>query len=176
MQRFDSLDEIIQFIQNKHKSLSRMKGVYGYKMLKRHEGSRIPFEEVKGLTLKQMDVVGDRSVVIDLCCLGYEFKKQMIMSFNSRLFLNNLAVINVYDHKTEFFSFDCVDFVYLETNEDARLQLFKEWILGEPGVMRAQWAAKIPEIEKILDEVGLNRKIKVAEEAARPLDMSSNWF
>lgn len=174
--RFATLEELTGYLSRKHKNLHRLAGVYGYKFLKLADGVRVPFEEVKGLSLKDFDILGPNSLAIDLCALGFEFRKNARYTFNSRLLLNDLAVVNVYDYKTEFFSFGTVDFVYMQLNEAARLQLFTEWILEEPGTIRAQWIANLPDVDKIVAEVGADRKVKVVLRPPQPLDMEASLF
>lgn len=172
----DSLSEIIQFIKHRHPYISQTKGgVYAMKLLRRNDGSRIPFEEMNGFKIFNMLPFGENGLVVESLAAGYAFKGSFKHTVSSKLFLHNLAVINVYDHKTEFYSIKGIDFVYIENTYDSQVQMLQEWIDNDPGILRAQWCHNNTEIEKILHEISVGARVERQISSPRLLDLNHSF-
>lgn len=161
MKRFETLPDLMTFIQTKHRKInSKQGGVQGYKMFRKPDGRRILFEEIKGFRIFRFQAVDDRTLTIDTLATGFAFRNNEKITVSSRLFLPDLAVINVYDHRAEFFSSSSIDFAYIEDDKVVELQMLEEYINDDPGIVRAQWLAKDDDVDRILDEVTGGRKAK----------------
>lgn len=171
MKHFDTLDDILVFMKKKHKDVNTpRKGCYAIKMLRNAVGVRVPFEEMKGFRIHDFHVFDD-AVVIDQIARS-EFKKNDIHTVSSRLFLLDLIMINVYDHQTDFYSRDSIDFVYIENSIDSKAQMLVAWENPTPGPLRAQWVRNDPQIDRLLAEIGSHRVIREEVKLSRNIDMN----
>ena len=174
MKRYDTLDELITFIQSKHRKInSKQAGVVGYKLLRKPDGRRILFEEIKGFRIFRFKPVDDRTLIVDTLATGFTFRNNEKITVSSRMFLTDLAVINVYDHRAEFFSSSSVDFAYIEDDKGVELQMLEEYIHDDAGIVRAQWLSKDENVDKILEELagGRNEQVQLSSEQPRFLQL-----
>lgn len=165
------MSDIIEHIKKTHRFLKNSSGVYGIKMLRKPNGKRVPFEEIKGLRIQDIDIHGKNTVVIEQAGYGFQFKSQVKHVYKAKLFLANLAVINVYDERAEFFTNDNIDFCYLQNDYAVNVKMLKEWVNNDPGVLRYQWINEDSDVQKILDNIGTDRKVKVAVLPPRNINM-----
>lgn len=169
----DNLNDIVDFILRKHKTL---RGSFGgatcYKMLRKPDGTRIPFEESRGFKIIKFTVMGDNTLNINQLAAGYQFKGEQKHTMSSHLFLQDLVLINVYDHRAEFFSTSSIDFTYIVQDKGVNVQMLHEWVNEDNGIIRAQWTHKDENIERLLDEISVGRKVQVQESfSSRPLSL-----
>lgn len=186
MKRYETLEEVVQYITKRHRYIkvpvsgvsgpSSKGGAYALKMLRKPNGKRIIFEEVKNFRIFDWVVHPDNVLCIDTIAVGMAFKGQHTISQSARLFLQDLAVINVYDHSAEFFSRSSIDFTYIEHSYAAQQQILHEWVRGDPGILRAQWLDPNDDIERLLEEFSIGRKISEVELGERVIDMDFEDF
>ncbi len=160
----------MEYVVKKHKNLKDYAGVYALKLLRMADGTRIPFEEISGFKINKYEVHGDMLCIHQIAA-GYEFKHKRKHVITAKLWLHDLIMINVYDHRTEFFSGKSIDFVYIENSYDAKVQMLQEWLIEDPGIIRAQWAPRNDRVERLLDELSMGRKVEVTVPEARLLDL-----
>jgi len=156
---FDALEEILGFILETHTSLHSTTGVYYLKMLRKPDGSRVPFEETKGMRIKDFTIYNENTVIIEQHSHGTTFKNHRIHTLDVVTYLPNLEMINVYDHSAEFCSASAIDFVYLEQTKSVKTVMLAAWIHDVPRVLRAQWF-RDEAMQKTLEEVGVGRKLR----------------
>lgn len=175
MKRCATLDEIVEYIQKKHRQVNaRNAGVHAFKILRKPSGRRILFEEIHGWRIFKHKVFNDSTLVIDTLATGLQFRGNKEVRASSKLFLEDLMVINVYDHRAEFFSSSSIDFAYVEAEYAVELQLLSEWVNEDPGVMRAQWINPQEDYDKILDELSLGgRSITLSDDKPRFINMGA---
>lgn len=168
--KYESLQEILDFIETIHPKLHSPPGVYCLRMRRTHEGARIPFEELRGVRIKSFEVYDTNTVIATLHSHGMAFKSNRLNTFDGTIYLTDLAMINVYDHSAEFLTNSSIDFVYLEQDKGAKTVMLAEWIHDVPKNLRAQWF-KDSETERLLSEVGLGRKVRQRINLGRHLDL-----
>ena len=175
IKKCSTLDEIVAQIKSFHRFLHSNSGVYGIKLLRKHDGKRMPFEEIKGLKIKDIDIYNKNTIVIEQAGYGFQLNSKTKHVYSAKLYLENLAVINVYDERAEFFTIEGIDFCYMENgNYTTNIKMLKEWINNDPGIMRSQWVNENSDAQRILDEVGGNRSIKVSVTPVRNFNMKGN--
>lgn len=152
-----SLQEIIDYIIKKHKYLKE--GAFAMKFLRRPSGKRIVIEHIDGFRVFEYSVHNETSLVVTQFASGLSFKGKDKVNMVSRLFLDNLVMINAYDHLVEFFTFDSIDFSFIEKSYAADIELLDEMVRGKKSELRAQWVQHNPEVDKILEEISLGRKM-----------------
>lgn len=168
MKNFTSLEDVIKFMFNKHRNInSPAHGVTGYKFLRKPDGSRLLFEQVKGFRIFRHFIHSERDLTLETMGTGILFKKNIKITVSSHLFLSNLAVINVYDHRTEFFSANSIDFAYIENEYSAEVQMMQEWLSKDAGQLRGQWLAKDEIVDKILNEISISRHMDLSDKYRR---------
>ncbi len=173
MKRYETLGEIVEFILRRHRCIKKIgAGATAYKFLRRRDGRRILFEISKGFKIFEFGVHDENTLVINQLAAGYAFKGKKKHVFSSSLYLQDLVVVNVYDHKADFFSWDSIDFSYIENDFAVDIQMLQEWINNETGIIRAQWIGKDKDVEKILDEIGCGSKIIITPDKKRLIDMN----
>lgn len=159
MKRCTTLDEIVEYIQRKHRNVNaRQKGVHAFKMLRKPSGQRILFEEIHGWRIFKYKVYDDTTLVINTLAVGLQFRGSQEVRASSTLFLHDLVVVNVYDQRAEFFSASSIDFAYVEADYAVEQQLLTEWVNEDPGVQRAQWLTPNKDYDRILDEISSGGK------------------
>lgn len=152
LKKFDNIDDIVKFMLIKHKSVTLQKfGFIGYKLLRKPSGRRIVFEEIKGFRILKHSVF-DNDLIIQSMASGLSFRKETKMVVESTLFLTDLALINVYDNRSEFFSNSSIDFSYIMNDYSSGITVTSEWLNNKVGELRGQWIAKNSIIEEILKE------------------------
>lgn len=167
----NSLDEIVKFILYKHKTLSGQGGgAISYKLLKKPDGRRIPIEESHGFKIIKFNVLGENSLSITQLSSGFAMKGQYKCKMSSQLFLHDLVLVNVYDHRSEFFSGSSIDFSYITKDPGVPIQMLQEWLYEDPGIIRAQWSYDDRMVNQILDEISVGRKIMKDDRMNRSLD------
>lgn len=177
MKIYDNLEDMVHYILKKHKNLrSATGGVNAYKMLRKPDGRRITFEEVRGFRIIQFQVLDTNTLSVNAMAAGYAFRGQQKQVVSSQLFLQDLVMVNVYDHRAEFFTRASIDFTYITRDKGVDVQMLQEWIEEDSGILRAQWVLKDKDIEKILDEISIGRKVEVEEQERRHIDMTFEEF
>lgn len=164
MKTFDKLDDVVAYIQRKHGFL-RTTGVECYKLIRRNK-DRIPFEHSISSKIEDISVYSNDTLVINQMMSGLQFRGNKSISLKSTMYLHDLALINVYDHIAEFFSWSSIDFAYLERDKfygEITAKMLQEWILQEPGEIRAQWRCVNHKTEKLLEELGVGRSYSEPE-------------
>lgn len=178
MKTFDKLEEIVDFMLRKHKGLrDSFGGVTCYKSLRKPDGKRIPFEESRGFKIVKFTATGENTLSINQLATGYQFRGEKKHTMTSNLFLQDLVLINVYDLRAEFFSTSSIDFTYIVQDKDVntKVQMLHEWINEDNGIIRAQWTHKDENIERLLDEISVGRKVQVQDSfSSRPLSLDDN--
>ena len=168
--KHDSLQEILDFIKNIHPHLESGRGVYCLKMWREPDGTRIPLEIMNGVRIKSFTIYNDNTVIIQQHSHGIEFKKKVSQSFDSTLYLPNLAMINVYDYSAEFLTNFGIGFIYLDQTKEAKIVMLAEWVHDIPKNLRAQWF-KDDEAERLLSDIGIGRKLHRPISPGRHLDL-----
>ena len=159
MKRCTTLDEVVGYIQRKHRNVNaRQKGVHGFKMLRKPSGQRLLFEEIHGWRIFKYKVHNETTLVIKTLATGLLFRGNQEVRASSTLFLNDLIVVNVYDNRAEFFTGSSIDFAYIEADYAVELQLLTEWVNQDPGVLRAQWLTPKNDYDRILEEISTGGK------------------
>lgn len=174
MKRFDTLGDLVPYVQRKHPfTRSTRSGVEAYKFLRRPDGSRIPFEHMNGFRIFDMGAYDNKTLVIDQIAAGYTFRKHNKCTVSSKLFLTSLAVVNIYDLRAEFFSWDSIDFTYLENQHMTSIHMLHEWMRGDPGILRAQWVCENNSVDKLLDRLGVGNHMSHMTYGPRLIDMET---
>lgn len=168
---YESLAEIVDFISATHKHLDAKSGVYCLKLWRHPDGKRVPIEEMRGVRIKEMMLHDKTTLIIRQTSHGTLFKGSYIHSFDSTLYLPDLAMVNVYDYAAEFWTTMGLDFVYLEQTKEAKTVMLAEWIHDIPRNLRAQWF-KDDETEDLLGDVGVGPKITRRNVMGRHLDLT----
>lgn len=172
MKVLDSLEDVISFVKTKHRSINKQgNGVYGMKFLRKPNGHRIMFEEIQGMKLFDWKVNGTELTIHQLA-VGLEHGgKKRRHTLSSTLILRDLVMINVYDHCTQFYSYDSIDFAYVEEEYTSNIEHMTEWLHDETGILRAQWLSPNKHIDRILEEISVGRTIERKIELPRQIDM-----
>lgn len=170
MEKHATLEEIVDFMRKRHPGIKATQGCYAMKMLRTANGSRIPFEETKGFRLIDFHVM-ENALIIDQLAAGMAFRGKHSVTMSSRLILQDLVLINVYDHQTDFFSRENIDFTYIEKTQDAEAQLLAGWENLSKGDIRAQWTRNDPDIDSLLDQVGCHQVLKESIDPGRVVDL-----
>lgn len=151
---------------------ARQKGVHGFKILRKPSGQRLLFEEIHGWRIFKHKVHDETTLVIQSLATGLLFKGNLEVRASSTLFLHDLMVVNVYDHRAEFFSGSSIDFAYVEADYAVELQLLTEWVNEDPGVLRAQWLTPNDDYDRILDEIsGGGKDVVLSDDKPRFINM-----
>lgn len=169
MIKFDNLEVALDHIKTKHnRQLS--KGVYCLKLVRRRDGTRVPFEELRGVRIKEFKIYDDNTLVIFQHSHGTVFQNRVTTSFDATTYLPDLAMINVYDYSAEFMTTLGIDFVYLEQSKEAKTVMLAEWVHATPRLLRGQWF-KDEETEQMLNGIGLGPKIQQFVPLGRHLEL-----
>lgn len=172
MEKYATLHEIVEFMRHRHPGI-KVKvggGCYAMKFLRTPSGARIPFEEIKGFRLIDFHT-SENTVIIDQLACGLSFKGAYTQTMSARLILQDLVIVNVYDHQTDFFSLGSIDFTYMEKTKDAQAQLLAHWENPSKGDIRAQWTRDDPDIDRLLDQIGCHPVIQQVVQFGRNIDM-----
>jgi hypothetical protein len=170
---YETLEEIVDFISATHTHLNAKNGIYCLKLWRRPDGTRIPIEEMMGVRIQEMVVYNKTTLILRQTSHGTLFKGSHIHSFNSTLYLPDLAMVNVYDYAAEFWTTMGMDVAYLEQTKEAKTVMLAEWIHDIPRNLRAQWF-KDDETEDLLGDVGLGPKITRRADLGRNLDLTED--
>jgi len=185
VKQYQTIDEIVKYITKHHLYIKEpvsgqgpmeKGGAYALKMFRKSDGKRIIFEETKNFRIFDWNVHDKNMLCIDTIAVGLAFKGHKKISQSSRLFLHDLAVINVYDHSAEFYSRNSIDFAYVEHSYESEQQILQEWVRGSPGIMRAQWVNEEDDIDRLLTELSIGRKIQEVVPGARKIDLNFEDF
>ncbi len=173
-----SINDIIKYILRHHKSIKDKRpggGVTATKMLRKPDGTRIAFEEIRNWRIFDWQAQSENSLCINTITTGYTFRGNTEIQQTARTFLSDLVIINVYDHAAEFFSQSSIDFVYTLNTPESHVQHLYEWTHGKTGDLRARWMTDDENIEKILDTLSIGRQLNLVE-TAREVDMDFEDF
>jgi hypothetical protein len=167
------LPEIVEHIKKKHSNLNFNKeGVYGMKFVKRTNGSRVLIEDISGFRVFSYSVYNDSTLIITQFATGMSFKNNTKINMSSRLFLDKLVMINVYDHAAEFFTANSIDFAYAENGHIPAIEFLDEMLSPSTyGNVKAQWVCHDPDVEQMLDEISFGRRIVKSIEMGRGIDL-----
>jgi len=168
---YETLAEIIDFIGATHTHLDSKNGVYCLKLWRHADGKRVPIEEMRGVRIKEMMLHDKTTLIMRQMSHGTLFKGSYVHSFDSTMYLPDLAMVNVYDYAAEFWTTMGLDFAYLEQTKEAKTVMLAEWIHDIPRNLRAQWF-KDDETEDLLGDVGLGPKITRRTDMGRNLDLT----
>ncbi len=172
MKRCTTLDEIVEYIQQKHRNVNaRQKGVHGFKMFRKPSGQRILFEEIHGWRIFKHNVYDESTLVISTLAVGLQFRGKQEIRASSTLFLHDLMVVNVYDQRAEFFSASSIDFAYVEADYAVEQQLLTEWVNNDPGILRAQWLTPNEDYQRILDGLSAGKDVVLSDDKPRFINM-----
>jgi hypothetical protein len=149
-----TLPEIVENIKTTHRFLHNSTGIYGIKLLRKANGKRYPFEEIKGLRIQDFSMPDKNTLVIEQVGLGFQFKSNVKHIYTAKLYLSNLAVINVYDERAEFFTVEGIDFCYIHNDYVVNVKMLKEWVNNDPGIVRARWINENDDVQKLLEDIG----------------------
>ncbi len=167
---YETLTEIVDFIRSTHLHLNSKAGVYAIKLWRHPNGKRVPIEEMRGVRVKELLIYDENTLIIRQVSHGTIFKGNYVHSFDSTLYLPDLAMVNVYDYAAEFWTTMGLDFAYLEQTKESKTVMLAEWIHDIPRILRAQWF-KDEEAEDLLSDVGLGPKIHRYRPLGRNLDL-----
>ena len=171
---YSTLSDIVAYINKTHRFLRTSSGVYGIKLFRKANGKRIPFEEMKGLKIHDIAVHNRNTLIIEQVGCGFQFKSNVKHIYKAKLFLTNLAVVNVYDERAEFFTMEGIDFCYIQNDYIVNIKMLMEWVNNDPGILRAQWIHEDPDVQKILEDIGVDRTSKIVITPPRNIDMKGN--
>ena len=185
MKSYDALEGIITYILKKHKyikqavtgvGLYNKGGVYALKMLRKPSGKRIIFEEIKNFRIIKWEAFNINTLIIDTFATGISFKGKEKVSQSSRLFLNDLAVINVYDYTAEFYSRSSIDFSYVYNSHESHQQALNYFVQEKIAPLRAQWVDPDDDLDRLMEELSIGRVIEEEVPGNRMLDMDFEDF
>lgn len=170
---------MIKFATKRHRHINAQSGgVTAWKMLRKPDGSRIPFEEVRSFRI--FDWVADEAdklLTIDSIAVGTAFKGNKRISQINKLYLYDLSVINIYDHSAEFFSKSSIDLWYME-NDNSFVSVssieqlsMNNWVKDTPDIVRARWVAPDEDFDRISEELCIGRKVVEVVDESRNFDM-----
>ncbi len=168
--KHSSLQSILDFIKSTHPHLESKRGLYCLKLWREADGTRIPLEIMTGVKIKSLSIYNENTLIVQQHSHGMEFKKQITHSFDSTLYLPDLAMINVYDYSAEFLTNFGIDFVYLDQTKEAKIVMLAEWIHDIPKNLRAQWF-RDEETERLFSGIGIGRKLLKPKSVGRHLDL-----
>lgn len=176
---FATLDGMLDFINRKYVDSFRKKGSYCLKMLRRRDGSRVIFEEMNGVLIDKFETYDSNTVVVYQRSHGkvFQYHKEGLLQvdqraiFDARIFLQDLAMINVYDYSIEFLTVEGIDFVCLVKDRSASMSILSDWIDDQQGILRVQWV-RDREAEEILDGVGPDKIIELLAPNTRNVDLT----
>jgi len=173
MKTYNTIDQIVNYIIKKHRTIRdpAKHGVHGLMMLRKMNGSRMIFGEIRGFRILDWSVFEDNVLSIDSIAVGYAMKGSKKLQQTSRLLLQGLAIINVYDYCAEFLTESGVDFAYTVNEYAAEMQHIREWVHKEPGILRARWIDDTNDTQILLDRLASGRIIKEVETEGRQVDM-----
>jgi hypothetical protein len=175
MKRCETIAEIMEYILRKHRNLkSPNGGFYGYKLLRKTDGKRIPFEEVDGFRIFNYDITGN-DLRLDQMSSGFEFRGRRKIQQTAKLWLTDLVLVNVYDHSAEFFSQASIDFIYVEKSKESEIELLSEWVRNVTPVIRRQWMRQDDDIDRILDSLSIGRRLITVNQPPRMIDMEDDF-
>ena len=173
MKIFDKLEDLIPYIKRKHSQIQRY-GIIGMTMLRKNSGKRLILEEIKGIKLTSYTIVGERDLSIQLIATHFQFRGKKRIKYLHRLLLSDLILINVYDDRAEFFTNNNIDFSYMDGSYEGQIKAMQYWIYREEGVLRARWTSQDDNVEKRLQDLGLDQKIRRRIEPRRGIRMNKN--
>lgn len=170
MKILETLNDVVDFIIRKHSGLrGNGPGAHLYKFLKQADGTRIPIEQSSGFKVIKFTAFKENCLSIVSHASGFAFKGNAKQISSSTLFLQNLILINIYDNRAEFLSSIGIDFVYIVDEFSSNIQLLNEWINDIPSTVRARWIYKDNDVDALLDEISIGRKVHVTKKTIRPL-------
>jgi len=173
LRRCRTIDEIINFILQRHKKIrdkGQEGGVHGTFMYNRG-GKRVAFAEVNNFRIFDWDVLPNNCLSIQTIATGYTFRGNKQIQQTARTILSDLAVINVYDYAAEFFSENLVDFAYTMNTEDGYFHHLIEYSRSKTGELRATWVNESNDTERLLMSLASGPKIILADDPSRNVDM-----
>jgi len=151
---------ILSYILDNHKFLDKNGyGAHAYKFIRQSDGIRIPFEITKGFRIFDFAFHSD-TLVIDQLLAKHTFGGKVKQILSSKLYLQNLIAINVYDDKADFISLSSIDFTYIANHKDAEIKMLCEWINNDPGIRRASWTNSTID-KKILDSILKPKPVRI---------------
>lgn len=168
-QKFDKLADVIDFIKQKHVHLNSFRGVHAFKLLRKNDGTKIPFEEMKGAKIKEFEIIDDKLIVVNQVLQASSYKGKSNWTIECKTFLSQIVMINVYDHSAEFFSINSIDFTYIENSSEFKIPMMEDWINDQGNELRAYWV-RDAEMENLLSDVGGPKTVKQAGPLIRNLD------
>ena len=163
----ESLSDILSFMQRIHVYVRQINcGISAFKFLRLSNGSRVPFEEIEGFRLTNFEVIEDDGIIISHRGI-FPSTKYKAFTVKQRMYLTSLAVINVYDHVTEFLSDSAIDFCYVENQHDVQKQMMQEWVYDKPGNLLARWIS--PKIDRDVSNIGFAAGRYIRRKAKGPI-------
>lgn len=164
MKQYEDISQILEYMSKKHVNLqSHQKGVKGYKFFK-HGNSRLLFEEITGFQIVDFQVFDNSDISITTVAKGFTYKNNVKTTVTAKLFLNDLALINVYEHSAEFLTCNSIDFSYIENDYDVSLKIFSNWLAKSPSELKAQWVkGDSVYARKLLQEFSVNKNLAPVE-------------
>ena len=176
MKNLDSLVDVIQLIQKYHHQLRRpTAGAIAYKFIRKPDGRRIAFEYSKGFKIFNFKVPDSSTLVIEQLSSGYEFKGSYKHVMSSMLYLTDLSVINIYEHQADFYSWNSIDFSYVENIGEVNIKMLQDWIHNTNDNLIAQWKSSDDHVDRILEEITVGKKVEFAPPRRRMVDMSGDY-
>ncbi len=149
-------------------------GFYGLKMLRKPDGRRIIFESVNGFRIFEHSQVSDTSIMIRQQSTGFEFRGNRRVVQTADFTLSDLALVNVYDNSAEFYSRSSIDFAYVAKTADSEIEMLTEFVVGLKGIVRAQWTSQNDEVDRIISELSIGRKVIEVAQRKRMIDMDTD--
>ena len=187
----DTLDEVINFLYLMHRTIQTPsgRGLYGIKSLRKSNGVQIPFEEVAGFKISNCAVQSYNSIMIETIGKSHfsikvqdkDTKQYKMVTIDypvtSRLFLANLAVVDIYDHCVHFYSHSGIDFSYIEQTTSAVVKAMTEWVHNDHGNIIARWMDKQSPVSQLLEQLEDKRiQIDVVSKDTRNLVLDEMDF
>ncbi len=143
--KYITLQEVVEHIQREHRNINSFNGVNAWKMLRLSNGSKIPFEELQGVRLRNFSIYDHNTLIIE-----QQSNTKINEVFFCRIYLFDLIMINIYDFSAEFYTSSGINMFYTERTTDAKVLMLSSFIHNSSDPIRAQWF-RDDETEALLD-------------------------
>lgn len=174
MKIYNSIENAVNAILNKHKGVTSRFGCSGQLMFRRPNGKIMVFQQFTGFKILDFIISDNRDLSIDHVSIGYTLALNKKIVSTSRVTLHDLTFIEIYKHQAYFYSKCGIDFTYIENSLEVKNNLINGWCDSSSKKVIGKWSSTDSEIDSILDELGHHRTIKVSKKTkVRNIDMET---
>lgn len=154
---------------SEHRLIGGNNTVTAWKMLRKNDGSRVPFEEMKGARIQSVEVVTDDLMIVHHKLSGYYMAKKSYETF-CKTYLPQIVLVNIYKNSVEFLSVNKIDFSYVLNADTNKASMLESYLNESNEDLIAQWCKDI-EAEKLLALVGGSRTVVQVKQSIRNFDL-----